>query len=970
MAGGCYVRTPFTHLKNHLALQGLLREAFFTFAKMHRQLLFLFLLFSGCLRAQSTHTFLQAELLPDLVTLKVSFEITVTHPADFPPDSLVFELWGQALADPHSALRLQLLEEQNTDAHFAPEEDLGIWTWEHLAVNGKESPLPPVRDRFSLPFPDAQDTVLVTGSYTVHLPLGRFTGFGRHNGYLWLKNWAPRLAAHDNHGWKPYPATREEDDWRELSDYTVELTLPLPWQATGNSEITTVTRTADNSIWHLSLQRGYDPRLLLAPDLHRTAFNWSPPGVEDTLKCALITPVPYTVEALLAVPHIMTAWDHMYRRFLARPGWKPLVLLLPEMPGENSTDGCLVLPANKRGVALERDLMREYGKMLFGERQGVDGFAHPWLVEGLAEHLQYDFMETVYPAEGLLGPLDNTFLSRFFGLSNRPVLDQAYQLHLSTARLGLDQPANLAADSYSRLNYLSALHGKAPQHIHYLRDYIGEKDFYRSLRRYLEQGTSPDGSGFREAVAFYTYRPTDWFFNNLLPSTGRMNFSLTHADHCPTVTTVTLRNRGDTEIPVPVTGLNKDSVGITEWLPPFSGKRSFNFTHDDYLEFRLDRPGHLAEGNRRDNRYRNSGLFRRAEPLRLQFYTSLEDPNKTQIFWTPNLGYNAYDQVLLGVRLFNTTVLPRRFEWSVGPDFSTGTSQLTGSASFGFNFLPKSGWFHRISAGVYSRYYHYAPNLAFFRLSPAVNFWFRKPRARAEWFHTLLYRSVRVDREIAETAGDDLTLGVASYTVHNLRWRFEQVKILNPVQIVYDFQLSDDFGKHSLEIDWRYMLIKDEWMQVRLYAGHLFSNSYSGRNTYYNLGLSSSQDYLFDFMLYGRSDTEGIWSQQFFVSEGGFKAQTGLFADRMILSTSLYVPFFRYTGAYAETAWLNDSRESRWAHGAGLRLHFLPDFLEVYFPLYLSTRNIYRTSTYINEVRFVLNLDGDQLIRRFRRGWF
>ena len=54
----------------------------------------------------------------------------------------------------------------------------------------------------------------------------------------------------------------------------------------------------------------------------------------------------------------------------------------------------------------------------------------------------------------------------------------------------------------------------------------------------------------------------------------------------------------------------------------------------------------------------------------------------------------------------------------------------------------------------------------------------------------------------------------------------------------------------------------------------------------------------------------------------------------------------------------------------GLRLNFVPDFLELYFPIYNSNGWQTRDTTYPEKIRFVLVLEPTTLSPLFSRKWF
>ncbi|MDZ7846399.1 MAG: hypothetical protein U5L96_06350 [Owenweeksia sp.] len=162
--------------------------------------------------------------------------------------------------------------------------------------------------------------------------------------------------------------------------------------------------------------------------------------------------------------------------------------------------------------------------------------------------------------------------------------------------------------------------------------------------------------------------------------------------------------------------------------------------------------------------------------MQFQFYQSLSNPNTTQVYWFPALSYNAYDKLILRMDLYNYGLVTRKWEWYLGPSYSTGQNQLTGAGSLEYNYLPQtSSPFHRISAGLYARYLHYDENLAYFRLSPSISFRFRKPYPRSTKLQRLRLRSVHLERQLdPRFKGLANDISNASYWVVDLTHRYRR----------------------------------------------------------------------------------------------------------------------------------------------------------------------------------------------------
>jgi hypothetical protein len=242
-------------------------------------------------------------------------------------------------------------------------------------------------------------------------------------------------------------------------------------------------------------------------------------------------------------------------------------------------------------------------------------------------------------------------------------------------------------------------------------------------------------------------------------------------------------------------------------------------------------------------------------------------------------------------------------------------------------------------------------------------------------------RGVWLERELPNV--DDIPINEinnASYAIFATTYSLENINVLKPYTITADFQLGEEFSSFSTTADFRWMLPNRKWLIWRNFGGVFLNNSFSSQginNNYYSMGLSGTRDYLFDYELIGRSDENGIWSQQFFVTDGGFKSRTDVFSDNFMLTTNLVVPIwniFTYKGLapnlglFGDVGVVDNLDQAYWDYG--LRLSIFTDFMELYLPIQNQDQNFLQETNYLSSTRFVLNLDISEIIERVRRGYY
>jgi hypothetical protein len=934
--------------------------------------LLLVLLFSA-LSGQGQWTTNQYQLTADPLRGHLSGTWTLQGPFPEGHDSVVVEFWPLGLIHPGSSYRTQRLEEQKTDLHFSRREAAGRLDSLICTINGQRV----------WPEPNAHPDVLILKvapgtpirelriQFGYVAPDSRFQGWGRQGPNLILRNALPMVAAFDQGAYHPAPLRHEEDHNRLPQEADVELTIPPGWDALVPAE----TAAQTEGTWRFKTLPTRSLPIWMAPVWIRT-----PALLNDTLLNATWIQSPDHLEDLNRYHTLLQQVLRFYQQELL---WTPRnlqVVIHPNTPWWPSGN-MVSIPPGLSDFKAARLLAQQIALLIFADEGTAAGFDAPWMTKGLAAYYTNRFVEVAYPHEKLLGWVSETFAARFFAIDAYPWDYQNQLYYLYMARQGLDQPIATRSDSLARFNYRGMAEGKMVMSLEYLRDYAGASRMTSGIRAYL-QAPQQTPATLQSNLETKSYRKLDWFFGDLLYTNKKVDYSIAGYATCPTVTTLKLKNKGNLAIPFPVTGVIKDSAVTTEWYPGFLGKKTIPIYPSNYTKIYLDKNQHIPEIKQSNNQYK-PGFLQFSNPLKLQFFTSFEDPRRTQLFWTPVAQFNAYDLFLLGVAFYNNTIVPKPFEFRLAPTYSTGTQSLTGSGSVLYNWVPKQGVFHKVNFGLFGRYNHYDVNLAYWRLSPTVNFLFRRSYPRSEDQHSIRLRLVYLDRETRPGQNPSLTdINRAAFTIFNLRYKWENASILKPFTILADYQLAESFSKLAVEADFRRMLPNRQWAALRLFAGTFLTNRNPDLNTYYNFGLSGTLDYLFDFYLIGRSDTEGIWSKQFFVSDGGFKSFADLdsngvanrFSSTWMVGVNANLPVWWIFGLYGDVGLVPQIGRPEMVNlvaGAGIRIAIVPDFAEIFLPLVHTEYNPLRDlNPYWQGVRFVLNLEANAIVNRWRRGRF
>ncbi len=389
----------------------------------------------------------------------------------------------------------------------------------------------------------------------------------------------------------------------------------------------------------------------------------------------------------------------------------------------------------------------------------------------------------------------------------------------------------------------------------------------------------------------------------------------------------------------------------------------------------------MPEINRKNNTIRTSGLFKKVEPLKLQLLTSLDNPNKTQLFYSPVAGWNNYNKWMVGMAFYNTTVIQKKFEYELMPMYSIGTNDIAGYGRLTYNIYPKNKLFQQISLGTTTTRYAYSTNpitTNFNKIAPELNIEFKKKNATSPYTHKLRYRNITILQDNynvhvqTDSAGSIVTYSPASTTknFNDVTYTFAKKDPIKPYSVNVNLQQGENMCKTSVtgnySINFRE---KHKGFDIRFFAGTFLGTSAVNAGAYrFRLsGQRGYQDYLYDNIYLGRTETSGTLANQFTETDGAFKfysplGQTSQWITAVNLKSSLgniKLP----VNLYADIGMTGtDGRTSETVlYDGGASLIIAKNIFEIYFPVLICKGfQDYKTANnlkYAETIRFMLNLN-------------
>jgi hypothetical protein len=274
---------------------------------------------------------------------------------------------------------------------------------------------------------------------------------------------------------------------------------------------------------------------------------------------------------------------------------------------------------------------------------------------------------------------------------------------------------------------------------------------------------------------------------------------------------------------------------------------------------------------------------------------------------------------------------------------------------------------YSVRYGLSGENYHYAPDAYYKKINPYVIFRFRENDFRDNHYKSLLVRQVYVNREESDFVK---TTTEGNYSIFNVRFGNSKSEITKLFGYTTDFQLASKYGKASTSISFRRLFDDNRQINLRFYAGAFLFNK--TESNYFSFSLDRATDYLFDYNYLGRSESTGIYSQQFIQAEGGFKSKlVNPFANEWITAANGSFNIWNWIEVYGDAGLMkNKQQDARFVYDSGIRLNLVTDYFELYFPVQSNNGFEIMQTKYAEKIRFIVAFSPQSLIGLFTRKWF
>ncbi len=955
-------------------------------------------------------------------------------------DTIFIHVWPNAYIDGETDLGKQNYAAGNKILKFGNDSLKGCIDSLNFKVNGAEVKWQYTTKRdivflvLSQPL-NPGGKISVSTPFKVTIPSGKISRLGHIDQSYQITQWYPKPAVYDKNGWHAIPYLNQGEFYSEFGSFDVSITLPKNYVvgATGDlqtkSEIDFLNNlSAETEVLVKNLDEETGQKDVPLSSSESKALNKNFPISDSQTKTiryvqknvhdfAWFADKRYKVlKGEVELPNSkrkVTTWA------MFTPGnmslWRNAIEYINDgtyyyslwngdypynqvtaVDGTISAGGGMEYPnvtviGNASSMKeLEVVIVHEVGHNWFYGILGSNERDHGWMDEGMNTLNEIRYIQTKYPDNDNLSDMILGGMFHFENLSHKDMADFSYR---AMSRLALDQPIETKSADFTSINYGIIMYQKTGIVFHYLKDYLGDEMFNKCMHNYFEEWKfkHPQPEDMQASLEKTCGEKLDWLFYDLIQTTNHIDYKITKVRKGENGDIVYVKNVGQVAGPIPVSAMNGDSVLTTMWLKPGEKKGKLNFS-EFHSEYTIDPNHNISELDRTNNSYNSDQLFNKLEPLKLYFGSSYNEPNKTNMYIIPAMGYNLYDQYMLGVAFHNLAIIPNKFQYFIAPMYSFGGKRISGTAEFMRDFLPKKV-FKLAKIGLSLKSFKFDDETfgsdIYYSFSPYLNLKIGNRKNQGPWDHNVLLltnfnynsRSANsTDAILPFSQNNEQRGGYLQYTGRYTKPDYEMIFIAkNDYQ--WDNYSSNFFNEKGIEFHRiqiaatnRYKYLKNKknkWAEIRLYYGNVYSHTELNSIPGYQLsqsfltlggGTPSLDNYKEEYYV-DRQGTSDIFSNQQNDNLGNFK--TGVFRGSynyvftatsyidLPLKTNLFGAFVDY-GIVPNNGVMNHYFNT----GIGIRLSKI---FGIYFPLYnsdnLNTNSNEMFDQYGSKIRFTLKIN-------------
>jgi len=882
--------------------------------------------------------------------------------------AIYFHNWPNAYRDKQTPLAKRIVENYSKSFHFAKEKQRGHTTINSISINydiatweiPKQNP-DILKINLNKPL-NPNDSVKIITTYSVKLPKDKFTKYGANPVSYNLKYWYLSPAIFNNkYGWKIYSNLDLDDLYINYTNYYIKINVPKEYVV--NTDLKTTSKINGNyNSYILTGKQKLDVELNITKENDFITFHSNPVSIITNLDSDKLNDIIKT--------HIVNRELNFIQSYLGKFPHNKLLINKIEYD-KNPVYGFNQLPSFLAPFSetFEWDIMffkvlsKKYIHTVFLFNQREDA----WLADGLQTYLMMKYVEKYYPEVKALGNISNLWGIKNFSLAKLNFNDKYHFVYQFAARKNLDQALTTQTDSLSNFNRKIVNKYKAGLGIKFLENYLGDTTITSAIINFSKKYAHKRANSNQFINSIKATKDISWFKNDYLKTSKKIDYTIKKIIKKGDSLQVTISNKRNFTAPIELYGIKDKKIVYSKWLTGIDSIAKITIPKDGFDKLSLNYESLLPEYNLRNN-WKNVDKKLFNKPIQLKFLKDAEDPYYNQFFYTPVYRYNYYDGLVLGLAVSNKTILRKSFSYKLTPSYSTKSKSFSGSYSLLYEYLPENKKVNKFLFGVAGSNYHYAKNLTYNTVRPFAYLEFRRKSLRDVGSNAIAASYTLVDREKLPTQTEDLE--TYNYKVFSLNYSYSKPEIINDFRFSTELQISSKFSKLSLTARYRKLTDTNRQFDFRFFTGAFISNNTA--SNFFNFALDRPSDYLFQYDYLGRSETSGFFSQQVIMNEGAFKSKLPVtFANQWMSTMNMSVGMWRWVEVYSDVGFIkNKNSKVYFAYGNGVRLNFIQDILEVYFPFYSNLGWEISQPSYSSKIRFVLVIKPKRIYNFIKRGFY
>ena len=909
----------------------------------------------------------------ELKTLNVKQKITFYNNSKDTLDFIILNDWNNAFSGKNSPLAKRFSDEFYRGFHLAKADERGNTTilnledYDNRALEWERTEKNPDLINVKLNrqlYPGEKFELNLT--YISKIPSEKFTRYGyTQNGGMNLKNWFLSPARFENGSFIQYNNYNLDDIANANTDYEVAIKIPNSHSITTDlNQATTDSSNPAFSTYFFSGNDRTDFNLFIERQKNFRSYNNGSLEVLSDLKNKKLNEIQQAI--------IINRVVSFASSFIGKYPHEKITVSQADYD-RNPFYGLNQLPSFispfSDEFVFEIKFLKTYLNNYLKNSLRLDPRKDNWIYDGIQIYTMMKYIEENHPNQKMLGKLSDMKLFKSYNIANLTFNEQYGYYYMLMARKNLDQPIGNPKNTLIKFNEQIAGKYRAGLSLSYLDDYLNHNIVSKSLQEFydLNKERQTNRSDFEKILTQNSQKNIDWFFKTVINSKDIIDYKFSNVSRNKDSIWFSVKNKTNVFVPTAVYGIQKNKIVFKEWIEPKNNDSIYVFERKNADKIVLNYDNEVPEYNQRNNWKSLKSLVITNRPIKFNFMKDLEDPYYNQILYVPTLGYNLYDGLTPGIRFHNKTILDKPFTFDINPAYSIKAGTLSGSSAFSWNEYYRNSTLYNVRYSISQNYFHYAPDATYLRLNPMVQLRIREENLRDNRKQLIMARQVIVHREASAYITDN---SEPNYSVFNARYMNTKTELINHFSFMTDIQFSGDFGKLAGEVEYRRLFENNRKLNLRLYAGSFLYNS--SNSDYFSFGLDRPTDYLFDYNFYGRSETTGFFSQQYVIAEGGFKSMIEpRYANQWMTTLNASYSIWNWIEAYGDLGFMKSKHQKeQFVYDSGIRLNLVPDYFEVYFPVYSNNGWEISQNKYNEKIRFVITLSPKTLINLFTRKWF